>query len=92
MFLIKSLPSLNLNCQFKFKLGNSQANQEAWRVKLGQKDDLIKSLEEKLKFSGESIDNLRDNLHEAKRLLVNKMVEEPIKMTDEPMTKKARTT
>jgi hypothetical protein len=64
--------------QFNWKLGCSEENQEAWRVKIADKDNLIKNLEQKIKYQAESMHNLRDNLSEAKNQLVDKMAEQPV--------------
>jgi chromosome segregation ATPase len=64
--------------QFNWKLGCSEENQEAWRVKIADKDNLINNLEQKIKYQAESMHNLRDNLSEAKNQLVDKMAEQPV--------------
>ena len=70
--------------QFNFKLGCSEDNQKAWRLKMERKDSEINSLEASAKYKNERISDLMDNLSEAKKLLANKTVEEPV-------VKKART-
>jgi hypothetical protein len=70
--------------QFDMKLGCSEANQAAWRLKIADKDLTIESLQMTIKIQGELYTRTRDDLEKAKTMLADKS-------TEEPMVKKART-